>query len=196
MSIKITSEMIRQIRCQPETYGGFVYNGRVVHLWTSDQPKTTLCLQRHGPYRETGWSTRDRMCLGCWRRFQNEMRKTNANARRAIAMKTRFSEQLEEACRVYHDHGLLPGQYTWDQLLAKSDGRLPKWRDKMQAVFKGLVALNECPGVTCQSQIRELSNHTWHCPACDEHLTSGLLCPICGTRYHIKTILTEPEQAT
>lgn len=109
-----------------------------------------------------------------------------------------YPELLEAACRAHHARGLAPGQATWDRLLAKNDDRILLWREQMRAAFEAedLVALDECPGAACHSQIRELSHHCWHCPACDGHLTSGLLCPYCGTRYHIKLILTEPEQAT
>jgi hypothetical protein len=36
---------------------------------------------------------------------------------------------------------------------------------------------------TCKSGMAALTGHMWHCPDCDEHLTSLLLCPKCGARY-------------
>jgi hypothetical protein len=38
-------------------------------------------------------------------------------------------------------------------------------------------------GPDCQSGIRELSGHPYHCPNCNEHLTSLGLCPKCGIRF-------------
>lgn len=62
--------------------------------------------------------------------------------------------------------------------------------------FRGQVELKPCPGqARCPSPIAIISKHAWHCPECDEHLTSGLFCPSCGTRYHITGILAEPEKA-
>lgn len=35
-----------------------------------------------------------------------------------------------------------------------------------------------------RSQLDEaLTGHRYHCPKCNVHLTSGLLCPKCGKRY-------------
>lgn len=45
------------------------------------------------------------------------------------------------------------------------------------------LTLIQCDWNRCNSPIKELSKHQWHCPKCDVHLTSLLLCPRCGTRY-------------
>jgi hypothetical protein len=38
----------------------------------------------------------------------------------------------------------------------------------------------------------KLSGHNLHCPACDVHLTSLLLCPECGTRHTFRVQLSPP----
>ena len=43
--------------------------------------------------------------------------------------------------------------------------------------------LKDCYWSKCNSEIRELSGHLWHCPNCDVHLTSLMFCPECGVRY-------------
>ena len=58
------------------------------------------------------------------------------------------------------------------------------------------MTLKECDWNKCDSGIKELSKHKWHCPDCDVHLTSLLLCPECGIRYdaiHIST--AAPDRA-
>lgn len=43
--------------------------------------------------------------------------------------------------------------------------------------------LRRCDEQKCNSGIKELSCHQWHCPKCDIHLTSLFLCPKCGNRF-------------
>lgn len=44
------------------------------------------------------------------------------------------------------------------------------------------MILKHCNGDATQLDAK-LAGHEWHCPRCDKHLTSGMLCPECGTRY-------------
>jgi tRNA(Ile2) C34 agmatinyltransferase TiaS len=45
-----------------------------------------------------------------------------------------------------------------------------------------MAILIECNEATVHSN-REITRHNYHCPRCNVHLTSLLLCPLCGTRY-------------
>lgn len=49
-------------------------------------------------------------------------------------------EEVEDACRVWYDSTLSPGQYTWDKLVQKADWRLEAWRHQIRAVLSYLAA--------------------------------------------------------
>lgn len=44
------------------------------------------------------------------------------------------------------------------------------------------MMLKHCEGDLTELDAK-LSGHRWHCPKCNKHLTSMMLCPECGTRY-------------
>lgn len=51
-------------------------------------------------------------------------------------------ELVEVACAAHWDYGKYPGQYTWDELVAKGDRRVPLFRKEMQAALSALIEAN------------------------------------------------------
>jgi len=76
---------------------------------------------------------------------------------------------------------------TDGQLAALPEGEPPQME-------RNMVKLKICSGPDCNWGHKELTNHLWHCPICNAHLTSLFLCPECGIRWipHISSIVSSP----